>query len=203
MFKKHRSLAIIIFSGLILALISLGVSIFLPRQFSAESQVLIMPRDQFGTDQFTQLKSAEQVGESLTQIIHTTDFYKKVIDDSETTFNKEKWTAMVERSRRKKWQKDIVASMVYGTSIMRIVAYSDTQDDAMDMSRAVARILSARAFEYAGSNITVKIVSDPLVSRWPARPNLILNVGVGFIVGAFFGIFWVLIKHKKHHLLFD
>lgn len=195
-------MAIIISSGVVLALVSGVISFFIPRQYSAESQVLIMPRDVFGSDQLTQIKSAERVGENLAEIVHTTDFYKKVMDNSESAFDKQNWVNLLERQRRKKWAKDVQAGMIYGTSLMRVVAYSGNQGDALAMCRAVTQVLATRAFEYVGGNITVKVVSDPLVSRWPARPNFVLNITLGLLFGLALGALYSLIKYKKHHLLF-
>jgi len=55
-------------------------------------------------------------------------------------------------------------------------------------------------WEYVGGNISLKVVSSPLASRLPARPNFILNTIIGFVVGVLFSSFWV-IRYKKHHLL--
>lgn len=189
--------------GLLLAVISAAVSWFMPWQYSAESQVLLLSRDRFGADPYTELKAAEQVGENLAQLMKTTDFYKKVFESADATFDKAAWAAMSERDRRKHWRKDVQPAMLYGTSLLRVVVFGKNQAEALALSRSVTAVLAARAGEYIGADISVKVVSDPLVSRWPARPNFILNAVLGFLAGVVLSGLWLIAKHRRHHVVFN
>jgi len=194
---KHFKL--VFFWSLFFAVISVGVSMLLPRQYSADSQVLIIARDQYGVDPYTQAKSAERIGENLAQVINTADFYSKVME-SEFTFNRDAWKNIsTERLRRKNWQKDVQASVVYGTSLMKITTYGANAQEATALSNAVTKTITNRGWEYVGGNVVIKTVSDPLASRWYAKPNFIVNGILGFFVGFFLAALWV-IRYKKHHV---
>ncbi len=165
--KKH--LKLIIFWGVALALLSGLVSLFFPRQYSAISQVLIISRDRSGVDPYTQVKSAERIGENLAQIMQTTDFYNKVMESPAASFDRQKWQNLTDRQRRKQWVKNVQGAMVYGTSLLQTTVYSYTPDDALALAGAVNGVLTSRGWEYVGGDIAIKAVNDPLVSRLPAR----------------------------------
>jgi len=194
---KHWKM--IFFWGLFFASVSIGASILFPRQYSADSQILIITRDRYGVDPYTQAKAAERVGENLAQIMKTADFYNKVMDSAHT-FDKDSWKNIsTERLRRKNWQKDVLANVVYGTSLMKITVYRDTPQEAIALSNAVTQTITARGWEYVGGDVVIKVVGDPLASRWYARPNFVMNGVFGFLVGAFLAALWV-IRYKKHHV---
>lgn len=194
---KHWKL--VFFWGLFFAAISVGLSLLFPRQYSADSQILIITRDRYGVDPYTQAKAAERIGENLAQIMKTADFYNKVMA-SEFTFNKDSWKNIsTERLRRKNWQKDVLANVVYGTSLMKITVYRDSVQEAAALSNAVTQTITAHGWEYVGGDVVIKIVGEPLVSRWYARPNFAMNGLSGFIVGAFLAALWT-VRYKRHHV---
>lgn len=194
---KHWKL--VFFWGLFFASASVGVSLLFPRQYSADSQILIITRDRYGVDPYTQAKAAERVGENLAQIMKTADFYNKVIA-SEFTFNKDSWKNIsTERLRRKNWQKDVLANVIYGTSLMKITVYRDTPQEATALSNAVTQTITARGWEYVGGDVVIKVVGEPLSSRWYARPNFTMNGLFGFMVGAFLAALWT-VRYKKHRV---
>lgn len=183
--------------GMIFALLAGGVSLLFPKQYSAESQVLVISRDRSGVDPYTQVKSAERIGENMAQVMGTTDFYGKVMELTSVPFNKEYWQGLADRDQRKQWKKDVQASVVYGTGLLNITVYGNTSDEAKNFSDAVTQTLVARGWEYIGGDVALKTVNNPLVSRWPARPNIILNVGIGFAAGVLLAALWV-VRYKKH-----
>jgi capsular polysaccharide biosynthesis protein len=194
-----RHLKLIIVWGLFFSLLSTFSSIFFPKQYSAVSQVLIISRDKAGADPYTQARSAEKIGANLAQIINTTDFYNKVITSAAEPFDKKPWTNLTDRARRKKWSKDVQASMLYGVSLMNVKVYSYSQAEAVSLSRAVSQVLVSQGWEYLGGDVAIKLISEPLVSRWPVRPNLAVNAGIGFAAGFLLSALWVL-RYKKHSL---
>jgi len=190
-----KNFKFLFFWGIIFALLSLVTSLFLPVHYSAESQILIISRDRSGVDPYTQAKSAERVGENLAQVMKTTDFYNKVMD-SKYSFDKASWKKLTERNQRKQWDKNVRASVLYGTGLMDIKAYSHNKQDALNLSNATAQTLATRGWEYIGGDVAIKVVSPPLVSSWPARPNFVINIIVGFVVGLFLSGMWI-VKYKK------
>ncbi len=185
--------------GLLVAALAGGASLFFPTYYSAVSQVLIISRNRDGVDPYTQAKSAERIGGDLAQVMLTTDFYSKVMDNTTVAFDRDRFKNLSERNQRKQWQRDVKPEVVYSTSLMRVTVYSRTPDDAANFARAVSQTLTSRGWEYVGGDVALKEVDSPLVSRFPARPNYVFNVVLGFCIGVFLSGIWVM-KYKKHAL---
>src|SRR3989338_2555581 len=195
--SKHAKL--IMAWGLVFAVLSVVVILFFPKQYSATSQVLIISRDRTGVDPYTQARSAERIGANLAQVMNTTDFYNKVMGSSAYPFDREPWKNLTDRQQRKKWTKDVQATMIYGGSLLGINVYSYSQAEAVKLSGAVTQTLAAQGWEYLGGDVAIKVVSNPLASRWPARPNLFINAAVGLLVGILISSLWVL-RYKRRPL---
>src|SRR3989339_1530008 len=110
---KHIKLVVV--WAIFFSILAGGISFLLPKKYSADSQVLIISRDRTGVDPYTQAKSTERIGENLAQVMKTGDFYKKVMDSTSYSFDRAKWTKLDDRAQRKKWNKDVLSSVVYGT----------------------------------------------------------------------------------------
>jgi capsular polysaccharide biosynthesis protein len=177
--------------GLLIAILSTGISLFFTKQYSATSRVIIISRDNTGVDPYTQAKAAERIGQDLSQIMKTTDFYSKVAGENPGVFQGTEWRNLTDRQQRKKWQKDVRAEMVYGASILQVTAYGVGQANALALSDAVTKTLVAHGWEYSGGDVAIKQVDTALPSLLPARPNFIINAAVGFLVGAFLAALWV------------
>jgi capsular polysaccharide biosynthesis protein len=193
--RKH--LKLILLWGIIFLLASAGISLLFPRYYSADSQILIISRDRTGVDPYTQAKSAQQIGGNLASVMNTKDFYDKVMSANAYPFDRNVWNQLNDRQQRKKWAKDVQATMVYGTGIMNIKVYSYSQDEAVNLSNAISQTVASQGWEYLGGDVAIKVVSAPLVSRWPTRPNILLNSGIGFAVGFLISALWVA-RYKKH-----
>ena len=195
----QKNLRLIILWGLVFSLVSAVGSLFFPKQYSATSQVLIISRDKSGADPYTQARSAEKIGANLAQIMDTTDFYNKVLGNSSLVFDREPWKNLLDRQQRKKWTKDVQGSMLYGVSVMNVKVFSYSQVEAINLSAAVSQTLVSQGWEYLGGDVAIKLISEPLVSRWPVRPSIGLNALIGFVIGFFVAALWVL-RYKKHAL---
>lgn len=197
LFVKH--LRVIIVWAVVVGALSFGVSLLFPRQYSAESQVLIISRDRSGVDPYTQAKSAERIGENLAQVMGTDDFYSKVMEATNTSFDKSRW-AIPDQERRKLWQKDVEPEVVYNTSLLKVTVYSSTKEDAVAFSNAVTDVVVSRGWEYIGGDVALKAVDRAIVPEWPTRPDLLVNTVLGFVVGGIIGMLWVM--RYRHHTVF-
>lgn len=191
-----RHIKLILVWGLFVGLLSAGVSIIFPWQYSAESQVLIISRDRSGVDPYTQSKAAERIGENLAQVMQTDDFRNKVMNSPSASFDKTRWTDLTDRKQIKKWQKDVVGQMLYGTSLMKVTVYS-TKNDVLALASAITETLTTHGWEYVGGDVAIKTVNQPIVSQWIAKPNISLNSLLGFLAGVILSSAWV-VKYKRH-----
>ncbi|MBU1896036.1 hypothetical protein KJ641_04170 [Patescibacteria group bacterium] len=179
-FKRWKILVLV---GILVAILSSAVSLLFPIEYRADTEVLIISRQQYGVDPYTVAKSAERIAESLSQAIKTDDFYQRVLESSDQSIDTSRFTNVEERIKRKRWQKAVEAKAVFGTSLMTISAYHKDPNQAAILAKAVSDTIVLHGSSYVGTLINIKVVNTPVVSRWPARPNILLNAFLGFLIG--------------------
>lgn len=180
-----RRWKLLLIAGLAVSAFSLIATLFFPLEYRADAQVLIISKSRYGIDPYTVVKSAERVGENVKEIMTTNDFYDKVINHAGFGLDTSQFDALTERKKRKLWKKTIQSSVVYGTGVLNISAYHEDPEQAFAYADAAADTLAAKGWEYVGGDVTIKVVNRPVVTRFPARPNLPINLVAGFIVGMF------------------
>ena len=94
---------LIIFSGVLVALASLFITLAFPLKYRADAQVLIIAKSRTGVDPYTIVKSAERIGENISQVVGTNDFYEKVRLQSSSNFDWSLFEKMTEKDKRKLW----------------------------------------------------------------------------------------------------
>jgi len=174
---------LLIFSGILVALFSLLVTSAFPLKYRADAQVLIISKSRYGVDPYTVIKSAERVGENISQVMKTNDFFEKVMMQSNYSIDKDVFESLTEKKKRKLWQETVNTSVVYGTGVLNINVYHKDQDQAKQLAGAVSSALVTRGWEYVGGDVTIKVVNDAVVTKWPVKPNMVVNAVLGFLLG--------------------
>lgn len=182
--------------GILVAILCVIISLFFPLNYSATSGVFVIPRQGFGVDPYTVIKSAERLGENLARAVESSEFRDKVLG-SEPAIDISSWPA-TERSRRRFWNRIIDTNVLPGTGLLEVTAYSPDPRQAEILSRAVVKTLTQSGTEYIGAQVSFKISDDPVASRFPVKPNLIVNAIVGFLFGIILASLHVLFAVKRH-----
>ena len=169
--------------GIILAGLSGVVSALLPLEYRAEADVLVISKSRYGVDPYTIVKSAERVGENLAEIMKTDDFFEKVLANNTVEIDTSKFENVPDRVRRRRWRQSVQGEVVYGTSVLKIRTYHTDPGSASALAAATANTLASRGWEYVGGDVDIRVVNNPAVSRYPVRPNVLLNILGGFVVG--------------------
>ena len=195
---KHYKLLLL--WGVLVAVVSAGISLLFPQYYSADTKVVIISRDRAGVDPYTQTKSAELIGENLAAVMQTTDFRDKVIAAKTEVFQDTSWSNLTERNFRKKWIKDVQGRMVYGANLLQVTAYGRTPAMAVALADVVSQTVVTNGWEYIGGDVAIKRVDSPLSSRFPTRPNFVLNAVVGFCIGILLAGLWI-VRYKHRGLL--
>lgn len=175
-----RRWKIILLVGIIVGALSGLITLLFPLQYRADAQVLIISKSRYGVDPYTVVKSAERIGENIIQVMKTSDFYFKVKEQPGYGIDWSSFDNKSERERRKLWNRTIGASVVYGTGVLNINAYHQDADQARQLAAAAATTLAAKGWEYVGGDVAIKVVNEPVTTKWPVRPNIFVNVVLGF-----------------------
>lgn len=181
----RKRLKVIVLVGIIGALAGVGISLLFPLEYRADAEVFIISKSRYGVDPYTIVRSAERIGENIAQVMGSDDFYEKVKANTEFPINEAYFedATLTDRLRRKRWEKSVQASVVFGTGSLQVSAYSRNPAEASALARAVVETLAARGWEYAGGDVTIKVVNAPIVSRFPVRPNIPFNALMGGLAG--------------------
>ncbi len=172
--------------------LSLIFSLVQPFQYSAKTRLLVIPASG-GMDAYSALKSAEAIGENISQIIYTTSFFDKVIQEGKDIQNI--WSAD-EIKKRKQWQETAKTEVIYGTGMVDITVYHKDKDQAALIASTIADVLSREGRNYFGMpGLQITMVSSPLLSRYPVKPNLLLNTLMGLLLGLLGGITFTILTY--------
>ncbi|MBT6254133.1 hypothetical protein HOI83_02790 [Candidatus Uhrbacteria bacterium] len=177
--------------------LGVALSFVRPLEYRASSRLLIT-QESVSADAYTASRSAERVADDLATIVFTTAFFDQVlsaqfnIDESQFPSEEEK-----EAKRRKVWRRMLGTSVERGTGLLSVDTYNKEPEQAKQISQAIAFVLTQQGWRYtSGGNISVRLVDDPLVSKYPVRPNIPTNAFIGLILGALVGGAYVLIRSE-------
>ena len=185
----------ILIFGVVTAMLGVAVSLFFPLEYSSTMRLLVIQKQSAQTDPYTAIKAAESLSDNLAQIIYTTSFYDKVMASK---FNiDQSYFKTDERARRKQWSDMISTSVTRQSGLLVVTVYHKDPDQASQICRAIAFVLTTDGWQYVSSDLQIKLVDDPLQSRWPTRPNLPANAVTGFVLGAVVGAGFVLRREHK------
>jgi capsular polysaccharide biosynthesis protein len=188
--------------GLVLALI---VSFVQPLKYSSTARLLILQDMGSGADAYTASRSEERIADNLSTILYTSTFFNQVMsagfDIDASSFPQDAF------KQRKAWGKMVKATVARGSGLLTVTAYHSDVGEAEQIVRAIAFVLTQRVGEYtSGGNVAARLVDEPLNSRWPVRPNVVVNSLSGLLLGLFAGVGFILMQTerlRRKHQLFE
>lgn len=184
----------ILLFGLLVMLISVGLSFIEPLKFGTTVRFLVIQKSVLGLDPYTAVKSSERVANNLAEIMYTTSFFNKVLDSD---YNIDKtYFSDDEQKKRRQWEEMIATTVEGGTGLLTIEVYHPDRLQSLELAQAVASTLTNEAREYVGGDVQIKLVDDPLPSRFPVKPNVPLNGFFGFVLGLVLGFVYVVWRGK-------
>ncbi len=185
----------ILLSAVIGAALAIVLSLIQPLEYSSTTRILIT-QELGAVDAYTASRSAERIADDLASVVYTSTFFDKVMA-SGYDINTEYFSTDQIR-RREEWVKAIDASVSRSSGLLSVTAYNTDVTQAQELATAVAYVLTTEGWTYtSGGNITVQIVDAPLNSRYPVRPNLLINGFSGLVLGFLGGMGYLLIDAEK------
>ncbi len=164
------------------------------KNFCSSADVLIS-QNQLGTDYYSLSQSANYLTNILTQSMYSEKFLDEVEAKSNfpTTFLSNNKVQQI-----KKWQKIIQIKNNSHLGIMYIKVFGNTQYQTKKLSEAVLDILVNHNSFFLGQdhNITVRVLSGPIVEKNPSFLQIVITSISGFIVGILFFLFFLIYREE-------
>lgn len=172
-----------------------------PLEYRAQARLLITPQiapSGVIYDEYTALKSAEQIGETLSNVIRTTVFQDKVLASPGGSILQP--VATDTRTRREQWFKQVDPLVLKGTGIVTISTFDTDSARAEKIAQVVSETIITEAQNYIPGKVAIRIVDPALATRYPVRPNLPLRALFGFILGGLFaGLYLYITDQPRDH----
>jgi len=170
-----------------------------PLKYNSKSSVLVVQGFAPGTDQYAVSKSNEYIGNILAKVISSNLFYNDVIS-SGFNINKNYFSKINNINREMdKWRKTVQARAISDTGIIDIKIYHPDKQQLDQVAMAVNFILQSKHGQYhgLGSKVAIKIIDKPIISIWPTKPNIILNLLLAAIAGLIVSFYYIYLFHEK------
>lgn len=182
------------------AIAAVALSVVLsPLEYRAQARLLITPQvapSGVLYDEYTALKSAEQVGQTLSNVMRTTLFQDKVLTSRDGDVLQPIATDI--RQRRSDWQRQVDPLVLKGTGILTISTFDTDAVRAERIANVVAETVITEAQTYIPGKISIRMVDPALATKYPVRPNIPLRALFGFIFGGLFAGMYLYVIPQKH-----
>lgn len=189
-----KNLHVLFIYILIFFVIAIAFSLIIPLQYAVTSQVLIIHKSEPNLDAYSAARASEKLAQDLVEVIDTTSFLDALAESQKIDLNI--LLPGDERQQRKNWHNKVIITA--RGSILEINTYDANPQNAKFLNNAIIQTLLTRGEDFHGGSLQIKLkmINSPLSSRFPARPNFILNIILGIILGTCAG-YWHLYRQLK------
>jgi capsular polysaccharide biosynthesis protein len=169
-----------------------------PFKYGSKAQVLII-QDSVSLDAYTAAKSTEYLSNILAKVISSNSFFENVLNSGYAV--SKNYFGQTVKDQMKIWNKTVSAKSNSDSGIISINVYHKDRSQTDLIARAVVYTLQTKHGLYHGGadNVSIKVIDEPITSKYPVKPNLILNFSLALVLGLIFsGIYIYLFPEKKY-----
>jgi capsular polysaccharide biosynthesis protein len=186
--KKQKIVWLWIFG---LVFLSALIAFSQPLKYGATSQVLVVQNFGQGTDPYTVSRSNEYLSNILARVITSQSFLNETLAAG-FDIDKSYFPADL-RLKMKLWQRTVSAVSVGDSGVIEISVYHPEREQAEQLAQAINYTLKSKNSLYHGfgEGLSIKVLDQPLLSVWPVKPNIPVNLGLAAFAGLLVGLLHV------------
>lgn len=189
-------IGIILLGSVFVAALSFAFLMVSQKKYKVETSYLIVQNQSASQDFYTLSKSAEYLGKILSEAVYSELFIDEVVKTQKV---RTEFLPFERSEKLRYWSKLVMVSRNAEVGIFTVDVYSDNQKDALNISQAIADVLTTKNSLFRGDNqnVEVKVLSGPIWRSNPSFSNTVLSVIGGFILGLFLMIMKIYYKQVK------
>lgn len=172
----------------VIFLLGMTITLLQPLKYGSSSSLLIVQNYGSMTDPYTVSRSNQYLSNLLATVVTSQSFYNETMSVN----------ANIDRSyfptdtdkQMKLWQKTVEAKSLGDSGVIEISVYHTNRYQTQQIAKAVNYALITKNYLYRGNgnDLNIKILDEPVVSIWPVRPNILVNILIFITLGFFAGI---------------
>ncbi|MEI6835812.1 MAG: Wzz/FepE/Etk N-terminal domain-containing protein [Candidatus Falkowbacteria bacterium] len=192
---KKRKMTVISIT-LIFVIIGLIVTLAQPLKYRSKSRLLILQPDT-AADAYAVARSNQYVGGLISEVIYSGSFLDS-LNSSSYVFNRNYFNGTYKQNI-KEWKKTVFAKSGGDTGVIDIEIYHTDPEEARKISLAVNQlIISGQSpYKFNANQTKISVIDEPVVSSFPVKPNIILNLGLGLLFGFLSGCSYIYLFPKE------
>ncbi len=186
-----------IFSLMALFLVAgLLVTVAQPFEYGAKSKLLLVQSNVAGVDPYVISKSNGYLSDVLANVVSSNSFFSDVMNSGYHI--DQGYFSGREDKIMEKWAETVDAKAINDTGIILINVYHPDRYQADQIAEAVNYILKTKNNQYHGADdVSIKVIDQPIVSSWPVKPNIFLNLGLALALGLVFSLSFIYLFPKS------
>ncbi len=173
---------VVVMSTVVAAALAVGLS-FIPDQlYESEVDLLIVQKQNVGSDAYTTQRAAEKLGNNLVNVVYSLDFQNRVFTTGKVRADQ---FSSSPKENKEEWETAVKAQVIPETGIIRVFGYAVDPLQAEDIALGVSAVLMNNASDYhgGGDSVAIKQIDGPITSGRPVKPNIILNGVAAAVLG--------------------
>lgn len=185
--KRYITIISIVLVFIIIALIGTLVQ---PLKYRSVSRLLITQNDPTA-DAYATARSNQYMGGLISEVIYSGSFLE-TLNTSDTVFDRNYFSGTYKQNL-KKWKKTVFARSGGDSGVIEIEIYHTSPSEARQISLAVNNIIIAGQgpFQFVSKQSKISTIDQPVISSFPVKPNIPLNLAAGLLFGTLFGFAYV------------
>ena len=193
--RKFNTVVII---TLLFTLIGLGITLLLPKEYKAESQLVVLQKANPNIDSYTAQRSIDSNVSLLINLVYTDVFFGNVI--AENSEIKAIFPENLE-DRRKLFARNII-TRARGTGFISVDTYDKSSELALNMNKVVVNKLIEQAKVLVGDTANIQVVNQPALYEGVGRPNIVVHLFGWAILGFVVAIGYIL-SRRDQAIIYD
>lgn len=153
-------------------------------RFKVTTDFMVVQTSMQSQDFYSLFKSSEYLGKVLSESIWSERFINAVLETGKVS----KEVLPLDKSDRlKAWRDMVSVQKNIELGMISVVVKAGTKQEGEKVMQGVSEVLMTRNAEFRGGDekaVDIRILSGPITERNPTPKEILLVVGLGFLVGA-------------------
>ncbi|MCX6765953.1 MAG: hypothetical protein NT136_03270, partial [Candidatus Moranbacteria bacterium] len=193
---------VIILAGIFVAALSFLGAVVTQKNFKVSTDFLVVQNQNGPQDYYSLSKSAEYLGNVLSESIYSELFIDEVVKTQKVN---QEFLPFDKKDRLKTWSRMINVKRNSQLGILSVEVLGNDQRETLAVAEGISEVLAKKSYLFRGSgqNIDVRVLSGPIAEKNPSFSIIILVILAGFIIGILVAFVWTYYSVSVAKIFFE